>query len=72
MSCAKTAEAIDMSYGMWTQAGPRTHVLAEGAHWRNLANTSEPFMCGGNAAFLSNYFDHLLLLLLLFVNFFVK
>ena len=25
-----------------------------------MANTIEPFMCGGDAAFLSNYFDHLL------------
>jgi len=31
-----------------------------GAHWRNLANTIEPFVRGGEAAFLSNYFDHLL------------
>jgi len=29
-----------------------------------VANATEPFICGGNAAFLSNYFDHLLLLLL--------
>jgi len=33
-----------------------------GAHWRHLANIIEQFMCGGNAAFLSNNFDHLLLL----------
>jgi len=31
-----------------------------GAHWRSLANTIEPYMCGGYAVFLSNYFDHLL------------
>ena len=31
-----------------------------GAHWRHLANTTEPSMCGGDAA-LSNYFDDLLL-----------
>jgi len=29
---------------------------------RNLANATEPSMCGGDAAFLSNYFGHLLLL----------
>ena len=29
------------------------------AHWRHLANTSEPSMCGGDAV-LSNYFEHLL------------
>jgi len=34
-----------------------------GAHWHNLANMIELSMCGGNATFLSNYFDHLLLLL---------
>jgi len=31
-----------------------------GSHWRNLANTTEPSMCGGDAALLSNYFEHLL------------
>jgi len=30
-----------------------------GAQWRHLANTIEPSMCSGDAAFLSNYFDHL-------------
>jgi len=30
-----------------------------GSHWRILANTTELSMCGGDAAFLSNYFDHL-------------
>jgi len=34
-----------------------------GAHWRSLMHVTEPSMCGGNAAFLSNYFDHLLLFL---------
>ena len=28
------------------------------AHWRQLANTIEPSVCGGNAI-LSNSFDHL-------------
>jgi len=31
----------------------------DGIIWCNLANTIEPSMCGGDAAFLSNYFDHL-------------
>ena len=35
--------------------------LDGGAHWRNVANTTEPSICGGDAAFLSNYFDHLLI-----------
>ena len=39
-------------------------MLGGGAHRHNLANTSEPFMCGGDATFLSNYFDHLLFILL--------
>jgi len=40
-----------------TGVGPRKH---GGALWRHLLNTVEPFMCGGDVAFLSNYFDHLL------------
>jgi len=51
MSCAKTAEPIEMpfgmwtrvgprnQFGMWTRVGPRNHVLDGGAHWRHLANT---------------------------------
>jgi len=35
-------------------------VLYGGAHWRYLTNTIEPPMCGGDAAFLLNYFDYLL------------
>ena len=31
-----------------------------GVHWRHLANTIERYVCGGYAAFFSNYFDHLL------------
>jgi len=27
-----------------------------------MANTTKPSMCGGDAAFLSNYFDHLLII----------
>jgi len=30
-----------------------------GLHWHNLANTIEPSTYGGDAGFLSNYFDHL-------------
>jgi len=61
--CAKTAEPIDMPFGTWTRVGPRKHALDVGTHWRHLANTIEPFMCGGDVAFLSNYFDHLLMFL---------
>jgi len=49
VSCAKTAEPIEMPFGLWTRVGPREHVLHAGAHWRNLANTIEPCMFGGPA-----------------------
>jgi len=35
-----------------------------GAHWRDLAITIEPSTCGDDAAFLLNYFDHLLVAVL--------
>jgi len=28
--CAKTAEPIEMSFGLWVRMGPRNHVLDEG------------------------------------------
>jgi len=34
-------------------------VLDGGAYWRQLANTIEQSMCGGDTAFLANYFDDL-------------
>ena len=40
-------------------------MLDEGAHWCHLPNTIEPSMCGVDAAFLSYYFEHLLLMMLL-------
>jgi len=42
--------------------GPR-NMCYMGCTLRNLAITIESSMCGGVVAFLSNYFDHLLLLL---------
>jgi len=60
VSCADTAEPIEMPFGIWTRVGPRKHVLHGGAHWRQPANAIEPPMCDGDAAFLSNYVDHLL------------
>jgi len=56
----KTAEPIEMPFGLWTRVGPGNHVLHGGTHWCNLANTIEPYMCSGDAAFLSHCFDHLL------------
>jgi len=49
-----------MPFVMWTRVGPRKRVLHGGARWRNLTNTIEPSMCGGDAAFLSDYCDPLL------------
>jgi len=47
VSCAKTAESIEMPFGCaWTLVGRRCYM---GAHWRKLANTIEPFVCGGDA-----------------------
>jgi len=65
VSCAKMAEPIDMLFGLWTRVSPRKHAFGgvHSAHWRHLTNTSVPSMCGGDAAFLSNYFDHLFYLL---------
>ena len=50
VSPAKMAEPIEMPFRLWTWVGPWKHVLDGGAHWRNLANTIEPSMCGGDAA----------------------
>jgi len=30
MSCAEMAEPIDLLFGLWTQMGPRNHVLDRG------------------------------------------
>jgi len=50
---------------IWVEdsSGPKEACSRWSAHCRRLANTTEPVACGGDAAFLSNYFDHLLLLL---------
>ena len=50
-SLSKTAEPIEMSFGLWIRVGSRNHVLDEGEHWRNLADVTEPSMCDGHAAF---------------------
>jgi len=31
--CTKMAESVEMPFGIWTQVGPRKHVLGEAAHW---------------------------------------
>jgi len=39
VSCAKTAEPIEMIFAILTWVSRKTHVLDGGAHWRHLANT---------------------------------
>ena len=58
MSCAKTAEPIQTPLRVLTLVDPTKHVFDGGAHWCNVANTIESFMCGGDAAFLSSYLDY--------------
>ena len=59
MSCAKTAEPINMPFGMWTRVDQRNHVLDGGAHWQIRLNHT----CGGDVAFLLYYFDRLLFII---------
>jgi len=60
VSCAKTAEPIDLRFGLWTQVGRRMHKFNrirqvapmcpdERTHCRHLANTIEPSIYGGDA-----------------------
>ena len=69
MRYATTAEPIDFPFGLWTPVGRGklefNHIRQVApmcpnrrAHWRNLANMTEPSICCGNAL-MSNYFDHL-------------
>jgi len=51
VTCAKTAEPIEMQFEMRTHVDSKKHVLDWGAHWRNLANAVEPSMCDEDAAF---------------------
>jgi len=50
VSCAKTAEPIDMSFGMCTRVCSGKHMFDGGAHWRNLANRTESSMCSVHTA----------------------
>jgi len=56
VNCAKTAESIDLPFGLWTRVGRRKHkfnrirqvapMCAHGrAYWRHMANTTEPSVC---------------------------
>jgi len=52
MSSTKMAELIEMLFldVECEQVGARKHVSDGGAHWSNLANTTELSICGSNAA----------------------
>jgi len=51
VSCAKTAEPIEMQFEILSRACPGNQVLyGSGAHWRHLANTIKPPVCCGDAA----------------------
>jgi len=43
----KTAKATEMAFGMWIRVYPRKHLYRSMC---TLANTTEPSMCGGDAA----------------------
>jgi len=43
---AKTAEPIEISFAVWTQAGPRNHLLS------NLGEDAQPLRCGPFAKIL--------------------
>jgi len=52
VSYAKTAEPIKMLSGLLSGLSQRKHVVDGGEHWRHLANTIKPSVCGGDAAFV--------------------
>jgi len=49
VSCAKTAEPIEMPFGLWTRVDRRKRVLQR-AHYCYLANTIELSVCCADAA----------------------
>jgi len=49
-STAKTAELIEMSFGLWTVVGPSNHVLDGGCTLAQPGNTMELSTCVGDAA----------------------
>ena len=50
MNPAKTAKLTEMLFGVWTGVVPRNHILDGGAHWLNMANTTEQSVYDGDAA----------------------
>jgi len=47
---AKTAQLIEMPFGLRTRVGPRNHVLTAGVHTGAMASTTESSICGGDTA----------------------
>ena len=60
MVSRQTADIADTLHLRTLPWQPFFGFLCMGAHWRHLANMTEPSMFGGDAALMSNYFDHLL------------
>jgi len=65
MICAKTAEPVDLPFVLWIRVGRKKHKFNRicqvapmcphaMAHWRCIANATEPSVCGGNAALCQN------------------
>jgi len=50
MRCAKSDEPFEMSFGLELGCAQRSTVKrGGGSHWRHMANTTELFICGGDA-----------------------
>jgi len=62
VSCAKTAEPIEMPFGELTHVGPRKHVL-DGVKIRRIRSQPQR-VTSRRCGLLPNYFGHLLLLIL--------
>jgi len=73
MSCARTAEAIYLPFGLWTQVHWMQHQMQFNricqvapmcphgkACWRHVANMIEPSSLQRRCSLMSYYFDHLL------------
>ena len=63
VSCAETAEPIDLSFELWTLVGRRKHKFNRirqlapmcppmWAHWHNLANTIEPSIVAARLSYV--------------------
>ena len=59
-STAKTAELIEMSFGLWTVVGPSNHVLDEGCTLAQPGKYDGTVRVCRRCSLVSNYFNHLL------------